>query len=222
MDFDYQHHLAALQRTVHSHEEPEDAPPDHDGEPLYDVRLALAYAVPVAELWDAVTNPVRLSRWFMPVSGVLQIGGQYQLEGNAGGIITFCRPHEMVRLTWEFAGNLSLVNLRFATQGSDAACLSLTHKMLPHDDHWEQFGPGATGVGWELSFLGLAFHLGNPEVPKLDEAAFAVSPVGRAFISGSSQAWARAAIANGADPAAAQAAASRTTAFYTGEQPDSA
>ncbi len=92
--------------------------------------------------------------------------------------------------------------------------------MLPHDDHWDQFGPGATGVGWELSFLHLAFHLGNPEGPKLDEAAFAASPVGRAFISGSSQAWARAAI--GTDPAAAQAAASRTTAFYTGEQSESA
>ncbi len=113
MDFDYQHHVTALQRTVYSHEGPEDAPPSYDAEPLYDVRLSLAYAVPVAELWDAVTNPARLACWFMPISGVLQTGGQYQLEGNAGGIITFCRPHDTVRLTWEFAGNLSLVNLRF-------------------------------------------------------------------------------------------------------------
>ncbi len=220
MDFDYNHHLAAIQRTVHSHEGPADAPPEIDAGPVHEVALSLAYTVPVAELWDAVTNPARLARWFMPISGVLQIGGQYQLEGNAGGTITFCRPHDIIRLTWEIAGNLSLVNLSLTTQGSAASSLSLTHKMLPHDDHWEQFGPGATGVGWELSFLDLAFHLDNPDRPKLDESAFAASTTGRAFISGSSQGWARAAIANGTEPASAQAAANRTTAFYTGEQPD--
>ena len=166
MDFDYEHHLAALQRTVQLHAGPKDAPPDIDAGPVYEVTLSRAYAVPVTDLWDAVTNPARLGRWFMPVSGVLQTGGHYQLEGNAGGAITLCKPHDIVRLTWEFAGNVSLVNLRFASQGSSAACLTLSHGRLPDDEHWDQFGPGATGVGWELSFLGLAFHLGNPDGPQ--------------------------------------------------------
>lgn len=222
MDFDYEHHLASLQRTLQLHAGPNDAPPDIDAGPVYEVTLSRAYAVPVTDLWDAVTNPARLGRWFMPVSGVLQTGGTYQLEGNAGGVITLCKPHDIVRLTWEVAGIVSLVNLRFAGQGSSAACLTLTHSRLPDDEHWDQFGPGATGVGWELSFLALAFHLGNPDGPKLNEDAFAASPAGRAFISGSSQAWAQAAIANGSDPAAALAAANRTTAFYTGKEPDPA
>ncbi len=222
MDFDYDHHLAALQRTVHTHEGPEDDPPEIDTGAMYEITLSLAYTAPVAELWDSITNPARLACWFMPISGVLQIGGHYQLEGNAGGIITFCRPHDIIRLSWEFAGNFSLVNLTFASQGSAAACLTLTHNLLPDDDHWKEFGPGATGVGWELSFLGLAFHLGNPDGPKLDEDAFAASPAGKDFIVGSSDSWAQAAIANGADPTTAQAAANRTTDFYTGEQPDSA
>lgn len=221
MDFDFEHHLAALQRNVHSHEEPEHAPPGNDAGPVHKVTLSRDYAVPVTDLWDAVTNPARLARWFMPVSGVLQTGGPYQLEGNAGGTIILCRLHDKVRLTWEFAGNVSLVNLRFASQGRAVTCLTLTHSQLPDDDHWAQFGPGATGVGWELGFLGLAFHLANPDSPKLDEEAFAASPSGREFISGSSQAWAQTAIASGSDPAA-QAAANRTTVFYTGEEPHSA
>ena len=40
---------------------------------------------------------------------------------------------------------------------------------------------------------------------------------GKAFISGSSERWAQAAVAAGTDPDAAGAAARRTTAFYTGE-----
>ena len=183
MDFDYEHHLASLQRSVHSHVGPEDAPPDIDAGPVHEVTLSRAYAVPVTDFGAADTKPARLARWFMPVSGVLQTGGHYQLEGNAGGTIALCNPHDIVRLTWEFAGNVSLVNLRFASQGSVAACLTLTHSQLPDDDHWDQFGPGATGIGWELGFLGLSFHLGNPDSPKLDENAFAASCDGRAFIA---------------------------------------
>jgi len=38
-----------------------------------------------------------------------------------------------------------------------------------------------------LGLLGLAIHLAHPTAPKLDDAAFAVSPDGNAFIIGSSE-----------------------------------
>ena len=50
-----------------------------------------------------------------------------------------------------------------------------------------------------------------------DEAAFAASTEGRALLFGSSGAWAQEAITAGEDPEAANAAAGRTAAFYTGE-----
>ena len=53
--------------------------------------------------------------------------------------------------------------------------------------------------------------------PKPDEAAFAASRCGKAFVTGSSERWGQAAVAAGADPDAARAALRRTTAFYTGE-----
>ena len=81
--------------------------------------------------------------------------------------------------------------------------------------------PGATGVGWELGFAGLAIHLAHPDEPKPDEIAFVTSPAGKAFIKGSSEAWGEAAVAAGESPDASRAAARRTSAFYTGESAES-
>ena len=68
-----------------------------------------------------------------------------------------------------------------------------------------------------MAFLGLALHIAKPDDPKPDEMEFATSPEGIAFITGSSNAWAKADIAAGTDPEKAQAAADQTTAFYTGQ-----
>ena len=88
--------------------------------------------------------------------------------------------------------------------------------------YWDEYGPGAAGVGWELSFLGLAIHLAKPTEPMPEENSFPVSPDGRAFIAGSSEGWAQAAVATGTAPDDAHAAARRTTAFYTGESAEPA
>ena len=69
--------------------------------------------------------------------------------------------------------------------------------------------------------MGLAIHLAQPTAQMPDEAALATSRDGKRFIAGSSEAWAQAAVAAGTQSGAAQAAAMRTTAFYTGEaEPD--
>jgi hypothetical protein len=47
-------------------------------------------------------------------------------------------------------------------------------------------------------------------------AKWSASPEGRRFLTASSDAWYAASVASGTDPAAARAAADRTTAFYTG------
>ena len=98
----------------------------------------------------------------------------------------------------------------------DRAHLTLTHT-APASEHWDEYGPGAVGVGWELATMGLAIHLAQPTTPKPDEVTFATSPDGKAFIAGSSEGWRRGAVASGTDPDAARAAPRRTTAFYTGE-----
>ena len=96
--------------------------------------------------------------------------------------------------------------------------LTLTH--TAHlSEHWDTYGPGAVGlgVGWDLGLLSLSLHLAHPNEPMPADASFATSPDGKAFITDSSDNWRQALIASGTDPDTAAAAASRATAFYTGE-----
>ena len=213
VDFDVEGNLGVVERTV--------SPLKREGQPARAVTLSRSYATTREDLWDAVTNGERLPRWFVPVRGELGLGGRYQLEGNAGGTITACERLSHFAVTWEFGENVSWVVVRLADDGAANARLRLTH-IAYLSEHWEEYGPGAVGVGWELGMLVLAIHLARPDEPKPDEVAFVTSPAGRSFIAGSSDGWARAAVAAGADPETAGAAARRTTAFYTGEAADSA
>ena len=191
MDFDVEGHLGAVERSVSSLA--------RDGQPARAVTLSRSYATTLADLWDAVTNGARIPRWFLPVSGDLVLGGHYQFEGNAGGVITACEPRSDFALTWEFGGDVSWVEARLRDDGAGRARLTLTHTARL-SEHWDTYGPGAVGVGWEMGLLGLAMHLAQPTAPKPDEAAFATSPEGRAFIAGTSEAWGRAAGAAGDGP----------------------
>ncbi len=208
MDFDVAIHLGTVERSVSS--------PEHDSQPARAVTLSRSFPTTVEDLWDAVTNEKRLPLWFLPVAGELQLGGRYQLEGNAGGLITACEPPARLAITWEFGDDTSWVEVRISDDGPRRARLTLTHtaELSPH---WDHYGPGATGVGWELGLMGLALHITQPAESQLDEAAFAASPDGNAFIKASSDGWGQAAVASGTEPDAAHAAARRTTAFYTGE-----
>ena len=211
MDFNVQENLSAVDRSVSSLE--------RDGHPAHAVILSRGYATTVEDLWDAVTNADRIPRWFLPISGNLELGGSYQLEGNAGGRITVCKPQLHYAITWEFGGLISWVHVRVSDDEPGHARFTLTHT-AHHSDHWDTYGPGATGVGFEMGLLGLAMHLTDPNQPKPDPLEFAMSPDGKALITGSGQAWGEAAIAAGANPDLARAAAARTIAFYTGEETD--
>ena len=190
MNFDIESHLGALERWVSLLE--------RDGQSAGAVTLSRIYSTTVEELWDAVTNGERIPRWFLPISGELELGSRYQLEGNAGGLITACERRSHVALTWEFGEDVSWVEVRFSDEGSGRARLILTH--TAHlSEHWHNYGPGATGVGWEMGLLGLTLHLAHPKEPKPDEVAFATSPDGKAFITCSSERWGQAAVAAGTD-----------------------
>ena len=70
------------------------------------VSLSRTYDAPIEDVWDALTSAERISRWFLPISGDLHVGGHYQLEGNAGGEVLACDEPNRFRVTWVF-GDLS-------------------------------------------------------------------------------------------------------------------
>ena len=68
----------------------------------HSVLLRREYDARIDDVWDALTNPERIGRWFLPISGDYRLGGRYQFEGNAGGEIVECdRPHRL-KVTWVY------------------------------------------------------------------------------------------------------------------------
>lgn len=177
--------------------------------------LSQSYEGTVDDLWDACTNPERIPRWFLPVSGDLRTGGQYQLEGNAGGTVERCDPPHSFAATWEFGGQVSWIEVSLAEEADGRARLTLEHIAHVSDDLWAQFGPGAVGIGWDGAFLGLAQHLSGGELTPGKAMAWMVSEEGRQFYTLSSEQWHQASVAAGTPEGAARAAADRATAAYT-------
>lgn len=187
------------------------------------VTVSQTYAAPLEDVWDACTNAERIPRWFMPVTGDLRLGGRFQLEGNAAGTIERCDPPTSFAATWEYGGAVSWIELRLSAEAAERTRLDLEHVAHVEDALWDQFGPGATGIGWDLGLLGLALHLAAPHADVAGEGqAWAASPEGARFTRLSSDAWCAASVAAGTDPDAARAAAGRSTAFYTGAPEETA
>lgn len=180
------------------------------------VVLSQTYAATVDELWAACTDPERIPRWFLPVTGDLRLGGRYQLEGNAGGTITECEPPHRFAATWEFGDATTWIEVRVSDAGDGRARFELEH-VAPVDAHWDEFGPGAVGIGWDLTVMGLALHVASAGEPVDGEAvmAWTTSTEGLEFMTLSHGAWRDADIADGTDPEIANAAAVRTLAAYT-------
>ncbi len=180
------------------------------------VTISQVYDSDVDDVWDACTNPERIPRWFLPVSGDLRAGGSYQLEGNASGTIERCDPPSSFFATWEYGGEVSWIEVTLSAQDGGTR-LEIEHIAHVDDTRWAQFGPGAVGVGWDLGVMGLALHLASGERNDPETvAAWLGSDDGREFMTRSSEGWREANVAAGADADAARAAADRTTAAYTG------
>lgn len=184
------------------------------------VVLRRSYDAPIEDVWDAVTNPDRINRWFLPITGDLRLGGSYQLKGNAGGEILRCEPPRMLKVTWVFGdspseADVTEVEVRLSPGADGATVFELEHTAVVDAERWAQFGPGAVGVGWDLTLLGLSLHLRGESIE--DPDAWAASPAAREFMTRSANAWGAALEAAGASSAEAATAVENTTKFYAPE-----
>lgn len=215
MEVDVAKQIGAVKREVVDRE--------FEGRPARVVIAGRSYATDIDDAWDALTNAERIPRWFLPIEGELRLGGHYQLKGNAGGTIMECDPPRRLAVSWEFAGGKSWVFVTLTEEGPDSTRLELEH--VAHTDQeftkfWDQFGPGAVGVGWDLTLLGFALHVEEGRMGSHEEGeAWAMSENGKEYAIASSELWGEASIALGTEPEQARAAAGRTTAFYTGAGP---
>ena len=143
--FDMLEELAAIHRNVAR----------DDNADTVSVTLSRAYKADAEDVWDALTNPDRLPRWFYPVSGDLAVGGSFQLEGNAGGEIRRCDRPTWLQVT--FGGPDSVLDVRLAATG-DKTEIELTHT-VPLAMAGSGAGSLFVGPGWDGALLGLGIHL---------------------------------------------------------------
>lgn len=185
------------------------------------ITVSQTYQGSLDDVWDACTNPDRIRRWFLPVSGDLRVGGRYELEGNASGTVERCDPPSSFAATWELGGDVSWIEVRLSEAADGRVRLELEHVAHVADELWAQFGPGAVGIGWDLALVGLAQHLsGGAPVTAEESAAWAGSDEGGEFIALSSERWCQASVDAGTPATEAQAAAEQSLAFYTGSAPE--
>lgn len=212
MEFDVARHIGAITRKVVNGE--------REGKPTRIVVAERSFNTDIDDAWDALTSAERIPRWFLPVSGELKLGGRYQLQGNAGGTIEQCEPPRRLAVTWEFGGGVSWVTVGLSEAAGGTTRLVLEHIAIidsRFEGFWGQFGPGAVGVGWDLSLLGLAEHVENGwNKPPETDTEWVKSDNYKSFARGSSTNWRDASIAYGTDAQAATEAGDRTTEFYGG------
>jgi len=179
-----------------------------DGEEIA-VLIRRSYDAPSMEVWDALTDPERMKRWFYPISGDLQVGGTFQLEGNAGGEIKRCEPPSLLEVT--FGGPTSLVVLRLSPDGEERTVLELEHT-VPIALAMNGAGSLYVGPGWDGAFVALDLYLNG--VVADDPVAAANSPEAIELSRQSVHAWITAVEASGtatADEIAAAAEVSFAT-----------
>ncbi|MGY4771617.1 SRPBCC family protein [Kribbella sp. CWNU-51] len=167
-------HINAVQREV-----------SRTGETVT-VRVRRSYQAEPEELWDALTDPERMRRWFWPVTGDFKVGGTFQLQDNAGGEILECEPPKRFKVT--FGGPTSLLELRLLPGSGASTELELEHSM------GEPPAPGGSGAlwvgpGWDGGFLALALYVSGDLPEGTNPVEMADSPEVVRFNEQSVRAW---------------------------------
>ncbi|WP_327090170.1 SRPBCC family protein [Nonomuraea sp. NBC_01738] len=168
---DINSHIKAIQRSVTRTDD------------TVAVVLGRTYDASVEDVWDALTDPERIARWFMPIHGDLKVGGTFQLEGNAGGEILACEPPDTFTVT--FGGDTSVVVVRLTGAG-EATDFEMTHT-VPLAMAGSGAGAMYVGPGWDGGLLGLGLFLSGEAVG--DPVAAASSPEAVAYFKESVLAW---------------------------------
>jgi uncharacterized protein YndB with AHSA1/START domain len=177
-----------------------------DGEELVGLLLQRRYDAEVEDVWDAVTEPDRLKRWFLPISGDLRAGGNFQLEGNASGEILKCEPPRLLKVT--FGGPSSLVELRLSPAGDGVTDLELEHT-VPIEIAGSGAGALYPGPGWDGALMALDRFLRGEDIG--DPIAAANSLETQEFSRQSVHAWTAAIEASGTASAEEIAAATEVS-----------
>ena len=125
------------------------------------VRLQDTYDTGIDDLWSALTDPARLSRWIAEVDGDLRPGGRVTITFTSGwegaGRIEVCEAPRRLLVTLSAEGEGDTVLEAALTEQDGRTLLTIEERGLPL-----QALP-AHGAGWQVHVEDLAAHLAGRE-----------------------------------------------------------
>jgi uncharacterized protein YndB with AHSA1/START domain len=155
------------------------------------------YPTSIEDLWDACTNPDRLQRWYVPVTGDLRLGGSFEQVNMGSGTIIGCEPPRLLKLS--LGGGVDEIELRLLPAANDAdADADATILELQHATTLDSHEIGGQiydaifcmGGGYYPRLYALDLHLRGTLPADYDSAAFHLDPTMRPIIDRGSAAMA--------------------------------
>lgn len=169
------------------------------------------------ELWQVMTRPRELRRWFSPVSGHTRRGGTFYVGDSSWGTVLSVVPERRFASTWNFDDRSSTLAIDltppFEPEFEETSTLvSLTHASDLSSEAWESYGVLAVGAAWDALAYKLALYLTDPGTLRIQRAiaAWEKSEDAAAFMTESVQRWTEATVEFGVDPAQARAMQANT------------
>lgn len=163
--------------------------------PAGEARVAVftrTYPTTVEDLWDACTNPDRLRRWYVPVSGDLRLGGSFQQTNMGTGTIVECDKPRLLRVS--LGGGADEIEARISPGPQErTAVLEVQHATTldSHNIGGQTFDAiFCMGGGYYPRLLALDLHLRGALPEDYDSAAFHLNPDMRETIRRGSDAMA--------------------------------
>lgn len=125
------------------------------------IRMEDVFATGAADLWSALVDPDRLSRWVADVTGDLRPGGRIHARFTSGwegdGYVNVCEPHLLLLATMNPGSDDETVIEARLTEETGGTRLVVEERGLPLDV------VAAHGAGWQTHVEDLATYLAGDE-----------------------------------------------------------
>lgn len=163
--------------------------------PAGEARVAVftrTYETTVEDLWDACTNPERLRRWYVPVTGELRVGGNFQQVNMGSGTILECDAPQLLKLS--LGGGVDELELRLSPGPEEGTTTLELQHATTLDEHYiggqSYDAIFCMGGGYYPRLRALDQHLRGTLPEDYDSAAFHLNPYMRSTIERGSAAMA--------------------------------
>jgi uncharacterized protein YndB with AHSA1/START domain len=154
--------------------------------------LTRTYDTTIEDLWDACTNPERLSRWYVPVTGELRLGGTFQQVHMGAGTIVACDAPHFFKVS--LGGGADEIEVRLAPGADEGtATIELQHATTidSHTIGGEVYDAiYCMGGGYYPRLYALDMHLRGALPDDYDSTAMHLNPDMRSTIERGSAAMA--------------------------------